>query len=318
MFKRRRRRGAAVVRHVRAMAVSVMCAGTLGCQSLDNFLYAPVAAATDADLMRRATAIPPHLRQEVAGAIVSADGTPVNAWLLAHAADDGTPVARHATAIFYCHGNSRNVDLFSLRAQALWQLGYTVLLFDYRGYGKTPGLPTEAGLYADARAARAYLSTAAGGDFPAARVALYGYSLGTAVCMQMATEATAPALVLEAPFASVAQLAMDDTTLQVPQAWFTSAAYDTVGKITAHRGALLLVHGSRDTYLKPEYSVRLAAAAVLAAPKRLFIVPGADHETVPCAINRERSAEAGGCVGGYADAYLQAVAGTIDAVITPQ
>jgi hypothetical protein len=288
------------------------------CVNLDNFLYAPRQAADDADLLERATNIPPTLRKEVRGAIVAADGTIVDAYVLGHTLGDGTPAQRHNTAIMYCHGNARDIDLFSLRAQALWQAGYTLVIFDYRGYGKTKGAPSEMGLYADARAVRAYLGSDEGLGFAPERIALYGYSLGTAICTQMAVEFPAPALILEAPFASIAQLAQDDTSLEVPRAWFTQAAYNTVGKINAHKGALLVLHGERDSYLRPQYGRWVSQAATNAQPNAFVLVAGADHETVPCAITEQRSKEPGGCLGGFSPNYIERVAGVIDAAIAPQ
>lgn len=287
------------------------------CINLDNFLYAPVRVTDDVDLFARATQIPSHLRQEVRGPIVAADNTVVDTYVLRHDTSDGTPQARHDTAVLYCHGNARNISFFSLRAQALWQAGYTVIIFDYRGYGKTPGAPSEQGLYADARAARAFVHSDEGLGFDPARTALYGYSLGTAICTQMAVEQATPALILEAPFASTAQLARDDTSLEVPRPWFVEAAYDTVGKIAAHKGALRVLHGARDTYLRPQYGRWVSEAATGAYPNDFVLVAQADHETVPCTIADTRAREAGACVGGFSQAYIDQVTGLIDAAILP-
>ncbi|HET6344857.1 MAG TPA: alpha/beta hydrolase, partial [Myxococcota bacterium] len=119
------------------------------CMRLDSFLYVPTRAEPGADLLARATDVPRTLREEVATDIVAADDTVVNAYILKHTPGDGTPASRHGQAVLYCHGNSKNIDHFALRVQALWRQGYTVLIFDYRGYGKTPGKPTEAGTYED-------------------------------------------------------------------------------------------------------------------------------------------------------------------------
>lgn len=302
---------------LRVFGACVMCCSVLACQNLEPFMYAPMPASADADLMAAATQIPPHLREELVDEIVAEDGTVVNAWYLSHDPNDGTPQAHHQTSIFYCHGNTRNISLFSLRVQALWAAGYNVLIFDYRGYGKTRGTPTEAGLYQDARAARLWLQNHGDTVSSSDRIALYGYSLGTAICTQMAFENAPQALILEAPFASVQNLVRDDMALDVPHAWVTQATYDTVGKIQDFTGSLLVLHGTDDTYLRAEYGNMIVQHAEKARSRKLVLVPGADHDTVPCTYPAESTAELGGCAGGFSPIYLQHVQNTIDAVIAP-
>jgi pimeloyl-ACP methyl ester carboxylesterase len=303
-----------------ALGVALWLA-TGGCTRLDRFLFAPTPAASDADLFAAATQIPASLKRELKHEIITDDGVTVSAWALLHATPndgDTTPPARHQTAILYCHGNNQNLSRFALRAQALWNLGYTVLAFDYRGYGKTAGTPSEQGTYKDGRAARRFITEAQGLGFDPGRVALYGYSLGAAVCSQLAVEVPTPALVLEAPFASIARLVGDDSGLDLPQVGFTRSRYDTEGKIAAHKGSLLVLHGLHDDYLRVGYGRLVHRAAVGARPNVLVEVPGADHETVPCAIKNERSPVPGACLGGYDPAYLRHVADTIDQAIMPR
>ena len=288
---------------------------------LDRFIFAPTPADSEADLFAAATQIPAALKREIKHEIVTDDGVTVNAWALLHGTPsegDPTPPGRHQTAILYCHGNNQNLSRFALRAQALWNLGYTVLAFDYRGYGKTPGTPSEQGTYRDGRAARRFITDAAGLGFDPDRVALYGYSLGAAVCSQLAVELPTPALLLEAPFASIARLVGDDSGLDLPQVGFTRSRYDTEGKISGHHGSLLVMHGLHDDYLRVGYGRLVHRAALGARPNRLVEVPGADHETVPCAVKKERSPVPGACLGGYDPAYLRQVAETIDNAITPR
>lgn len=292
-----------------------------GCMNLDAFLFAPTVAAADADLFAQATLIPEALKTEVRGAIHTADGIDVSAWALTHDsnnAGDTTYRGRHNTGILYCHGNNQNMARFALRAQALWALGYTVLAFDYRGYGKTRGVPTEEGTYQDGRAARAYLTSQAGGlGINADHVVLYGYSLGAAVCSQLAVDEPTQVLVLEAPFASVAALVGDDTALGLPQAGFTKARYDTQNKLRSFDGGLLVMHGTHDRYLMMSYGRAVAAAAGQAHPKQFVPVALADHETVPCVIKDQRSSTPGACVGGIDPNYNAWVSSFIDGIVEP-
>lgn len=293
-----------------------------GCMTLDGFIFAPTPAPADADLFASATMIPSALRQEVAGAIVTDDGVAVSAWALVHDGnnpDDRTYRGRHKTGILYCHGNNQNLARFALRAQALWALGYTVLAFDYRGYGKTPGIPSEEGTYRDGRATRAFMVDPNKGlGIDPNRVVLYGYSLGAAVCSQMAVEAPTPVLVLEAPFASISGLVGDDSALNLPHNGFTKASYDTETKIRAFSGSLLVMHGTSDRFLMPRYGERVAQAAKAAHPNLFIPVALADHETVPCTIKDRRSPTPGACVGGIDPNYSGWVSTFIDAAISPE
>lgn len=286
------------------------------CMRLDPFLYDPALAEASTDLMARATDIPIDLKTELNGDIVAADGTVVDAWLLSHRANDGTPATRHETGILYCHGNAQNIDLFSLRVEALWKQGYTVLIFDYRGFGKTLGTPTEQGLYQDARAARTYLGNRADLGMQPSRLVLYGYSLGAAICSELAVESPTPALLIEAPFASVRELIEDNADMNQPRGWYADTAYDTRGKISKHRGALFVLHGTNDTYVTPRYGQEVSAAAAgHALPNLLWLVQDADHVTVPCATVSQRSPIRGGCIGGTGSDYLNRVTDFIDTAL---
>ena len=277
--------------------------GCGGCKPLDGFLYAPQRVDAGTDLLASVSAIPPALRQEVN--IPSRDATLVNTYLLRHRADDTTAVGRHQTWILYCHGNARHVGSFARRAEALWLLGYNVALFDYRGYGKTPGKPTEQGLYEDARAVRDYLKAQVQVD--STHLALYGYSLGTAVCGQLADETPTPALLLEAPFTSLTALVEDNEALAVPRSWYVSAEMDTLSKIVRHKGALLVMHGQQDRYIQVSYGQRIWRAAEGAAwPNLLWVRPEADHDSVPCQIGRS-PAPTQSCEHGFDADYLRRV-----------
>lgn len=300
-----------------ALAVVAVLGAAPACAGLDNFLYAPVRTPDDVDPFA-ATAIPPALREQAAGSVRAADGTPVDAYLLHHDAtdpNDETPPSRHGTTLLYCHGNNRNLAAFARRIEALWRQGYTVAAFDYRGYGKTPGVPTEPGLYDDARAVAGWLREH---GVAQRQLALYGYSLGAAVCSQLAVELQPPALVLEAPFASIDQLAKDASGMGLPREFFVSARYDTEGKLPSYRGRLLIFHGSRDTYLRPAYGRALARAAEgHAAAVQFVLVPEADHETVPCRLKGASRTPPGDCSEGFDENYLRVLSDSVDEAIAP-
>ena len=155
------------------------------------------------------------------------------------------------------HGNSGTLADRAWKARILLNAGFGVFLAGYRGYGGNPGTPSEQGLYADGRAALAWLATR--GVLPG-RLALYGESLGTGVAVQLAGEAEIAALVLEAPFTRLPELAppLVGATLA---GLLMSDHFDNLAKIGGVAAPLLLLHGERDPTVPVAMGRRLLAAA---------------------------------------------------------
>lgn len=181
------------------------------------------------DLSRSAVA---GLMAEVA--IPGADRLTLTAWYAK--ARNGMPT------ILYCHGNAGTLGGRAERVLPYLEHGYGVLLVAYRGYGGNQGVPTEAGLYADARAHFDWLLAQ---GVPAERLVLYGESLGAAVAVQVATERPAAALVLEAPFASVLLSAKTRFPLFAFD-WLIKDKFASIEKIDKVRMPLFIIHGGRD------------------------------------------------------------------------
>src|SRR5262249_11966149 len=148
---------------------------------------------------------------------------------------------------------------------------FSVLLLDYRGYGGNPGSPTEDGLLADARAARAYLLDQ---GVPAERVIYFGESLGAAVATRLAVEQPPAALRLRSPFSSLAALGSPHYPL-LPVRLLLRDRFPVTGLIGQVTVPIAVVYGSADTVVPPEQSAAVAAAA--GGPVRAVEVPGADH-----------------------------------------
>ncbi len=113
-----------------------------------------------------------------------------------------TGSARLHDWVIYFQGNAGSLRRPRVQEQlrTLHALGYDVLSFDYRGYGRSDGVPSEVGLYADARAAYDYLIDA---GVPATRIILAGQSLGSAVAVDLATRVTSAGVALFSPIDSV-------------------------------------------------------------------------------------------------------------------
>jgi len=169
------------------------------------------------------------------------------------------------------------------RAEAIWQAGYDVVAYDYRGYGKSTGSTTgEPSLLADARAALAYTIALPG--VSARTLVLYGHSLGGVPTTALASTfgRTSDALrgvVLESSFASGAAMARTATILDIPGKWLIDGRYDNVGRLADIHAPILILAGSEDIQVPRAQTDELYARAN--APKRLQIVTGAVHDDIP-------------------------------------
>ena len=194
------------------------------------------------------------------------DGLELSGWFVA--ASGSSP--RVTVLVF--NGNAGNRAHRGPLAAALRRHGLQVLLFDYRGYGGNPGAPTENGLAADSRAARAYL--AGRPDVDASHLVYFGESLGTAVAVDLAIEHPPVALILRSPFTSMGDVGQHHYPFLPVRLLLRDrfAAIDQIGRI---RVPLLVIAGAHDRIVPIENSRRLYDAAV--APKTLLVLPEADH-----------------------------------------
>ena len=188
------------------------------------------------------------------------DGLALLAW---HA----PPRADGAPSLLYFHGNAGHIGMRGFKVRAYLNAGLGVLLATWRGYSGNPGTPTEAGLYADGRAARAFLRASGAGD---ERQILYGESLGTGVAVHLAREAAPAALVLEAPFSSIADIAAGRFPL-LPVGPLIVDRFDSAAKIGKVGAPLLIV----DRFDSP-IPVRLARKVRAREPKQAVFIPAPD------------------------------------------
>lgn len=196
------------------------------------------------------------------------DGLRLRGWFLAAPYAEGR-------AVLVCNGNAGDRSFRAPLAAALAQRGYSVLLFDYRGYGGNPGTPSETGLLADARAAQAYLASRL--DVDAARVAYAGESLGAAVALALAVERPPAALVLRSPFTTLGDLGRYHYPFLPIFDVLLADRYSSIERIRRLRSPLLVVVGDRDRIVPFEHSRRLYEVAPGDVDKRFVVIPGADH-----------------------------------------
>ena len=202
-------------------------------------------------------------------AFETADGLQLNGWYVSA----GGNAERRAVIVF--NGNAGNRALRAPLAAALRESGLSVLLFDYRGYGGNPGSPSESGLVADARAARAYVVHR--DDVDPDRLVYFGESLGAAVAVALAAEHPPAAVVLRSPFTSLVDMGRLLYPF-LPVRLLLRDRFDAISQIRQMQCPLLVVAGERDSIVPPDQSRRLFDAAP--GPKRLALIPGADHNDV--------------------------------------
>jgi len=196
----------------------------------------------------------------------TSDGLTLAGWFV-----PATGAPARTTAIVF-NGNAGNRAMRAALAAALRSHGIATFLFDYRGYGGNPGSPSEEGLARDARAALDCV--AARPDVDPTRIIYFGESLGTGVAVRLAAERPPHALILRSPFPSLVDVGRLHYPV-LPVGWLLRDRYDSLDRIRTIGCPLLVVAGDRDGIIPAELSERLFAAA--AEPKRLVIIPGADH-----------------------------------------
>ncbi len=195
----------------------------------------------------------------------SADGTRLHGWYVPH--------QRRRASVLFLPGNAGNI---TDRADVLRilhdKVGVSVLIFDYRGYGRSEGRPTERGVLADARAARAWLARREG--IRENEIVLMGESLGGAVAVDLAASDGARALVLESTFSSAPDVAAR-VFPWLPVRLLMRTRFDSAAKIAAYHGPLLQSHGPRDTIIPFALGRRLFDAAN--QPKQFITIEDRDH-----------------------------------------
>jgi alpha-beta hydrolase superfamily lysophospholipase len=205
-------------------------------------------------------ALPGDLRET---ACIAADGAVVRML-------ESAPPAAHARTVVYFHNNRETIEARADLARALAARGLGAVLVEYRGYGRSPGSPTEAGLYLDAEAALDAL--AARGVGPE-RVVLWGTSLGSGVAAEMARRGRGARLVLMTPYTSIPELVTNVAPF-VPARTLVPDAFDTGSKTSAIGVPTLVIHGDADEIV-PFAMGRAIARAIRGA--RLLAIAGGRH-----------------------------------------
>jgi len=215
--------------------------------------------------------------------LTTRDGLELSAWYFP--APTNAPF--HDFAVLVSHGNGGNLShrlsLFRLLSNA----GVNVLGYDYRGYGKSQGKPSELGTYEDAETAFSWL---VGRGFPENRILALGESLGGGVAAELAARHPAMGgLVLQSTFTSLIELGSELFPF-LPVRTLARYHYDTVGKLPHIHCPVLILHSRSDTLIPFHHAERNFAAAT--DPKVLREISG-DHNDQPD-VEPEKYAQAWG------------------------
>jgi uncharacterized protein len=199
----------------------------------------------------------------------AADGTKLHGWFV--------PREKSRVAILFCHGNAGNVthraDILKIMHD---NLDASILIFDYRGYGRSEGKPNGTGILADARAARSWLAKRE--NIAEKEVVLMGESIGGAVAADLAAKDGAKGLVLISTFSSLGEVAAYHYPF-LPVRLLMRTRLDVAGQIANYKGPLLQMHGQADTIVPFKFGRALFDAAN--QPKQFLEFPNHDHNDFP-------------------------------------
>jgi len=226
-----------------------------GCQSLENkFVFHP--KPNDAK-----SPLPPTLEDIE---LHTADGVKLHArWC---------PNANAKGAVLYCHGNSGNLEYFARVTRDFYtSLDRSVFIFDYPGFGKSEGKPSEAGCYAAADSAYQWLRAR---GVPADRIVIAGESLGGGVATELASRRPHQALVLIRTFTSTPEVARQTFSLVSAKSIMFNQ-FDSLKRIGSCRSPIFIAQADKDGLIPFAQGEKLRDACT--APVRFHVLHGCEH-----------------------------------------
>lgn len=188
--------------------------------------------------------------------------------------DSGEPGGR---VVLYLHGNDGNVGTCLRDIAPLRELGCSILLIDYRGYGQSAGaFPSEASVYEDAEAAWNYLVYER--HVNTALLYIYGHSLGGAIAIELALRhPEAAGLIVESSFTSMYEMAaLEKRYALLPVGLLLNQRFDSMCKVGQLRLPMLFIHGTADEVVPFSMGTQLYNAS--GGDKRFIPIEGGKHD----------------------------------------
>ena len=181
--------------------------------------------------------------------------------------------------LLYLHGNSLNIGANINRANFFRELGFSVLLIDYRGYGRSQGsFPRESKVYQDAVAAWDYLHNKQ--KIPSGQIFIYGHSLGGAIAVDLAAKKSGAAgLIVESSFTSIQDMVALKKMFSIfPVDLILTQRFESSKKLSNLKMPVLFIHGLNDSTVPAFMSRNLYTLAP--EPKKLVTIPNAGHNDI--------------------------------------
>jgi fermentation-respiration switch protein FrsA (DUF1100 family) len=201
-------------------------------------------------------------------------GDTLVAWLLpAHAP---APAPPPAPVLVWFHGNGETVAGLAPLLREFQPPGVALLAVDYRGYGASTGNPTVANSERDALVLWDWI--AARPDLDAARVVVYGRSVGSGPAVALAAQRPVAGLIVESPFTSLG--AMARRSFPIFPSFLAGRGFNNLARIGDVRAPVLIIHGDRDSLI-PTQMGRLLYERMIEkrGTAELWLIPGADHNS---------------------------------------
>ncbi|PZO37299.1 MAG: alpha/beta hydrolase [Pseudanabaena frigida] len=208
--------------------------------------------------------------------LTAKDNVNLSAWFVP--AKDNDPIGKGV--ILFCHGNGGNISNRVSYLPIFQDLGLSTFLFDYRGYGKSEGNPSEEGTYADIEAAWQYLTQER--KISPKKIIIYGESLGGAIASYIAqansqpdSKNSAAGLILASTFTSISDRASELYPF-LPIRLLSRFSYNSVERLPNIKIPVLIIHSIDDEIIPFQHGERNFQVAN--APKRLIKLRG-DHNS---------------------------------------
>jgi len=180
----------------------------------------------------------------------SADGLDLSGWYIS--------AKNSKLTVLFCHGNGGNIGHRLDSINIFHNLGLNCFIFDYRGYGNSPGKPSEEGTYTDAMSAYKWLTEEK--KTPAKDIIIFGRSLGGTIAAQLASKVEARALVVESAFTSYVDIGKE-YYLYMPVRWFAKFAYRTIDYVRDVHCPIMLIYSRNDEVVPYKFGLELYEAA---------------------------------------------------------
>ena len=198
--------------------------------------------------------------------IETADGVSLHGWFI--------PGQSSRTLLFF-HGNAGNISHRLESIRQFRDLGLSVFIIDYRGYGQSEGRASEKGIYRDAEAAWRYL--AEDRAIPASDIVVFGRSLGASVAAWLAARNLPQALIVESSFTSVPDIAQE-LYRWLPARWLSRLNHATRDYISDVHCPVLVVHSRNDEIIPFHHGESIFDAAN--EPRTLLAIRGGHNDAI--------------------------------------